>query len=121
VVARALELPVASGDHQLSALVAGLKPLDVLLVLDNAEHLIDEVARLCAAIMTGAPGVRLLITSQVVLKVERERVFRLGPLAIPEPGTSAQTPWSTAPSDCSSIRRRRRIHGSGSPTRTSAA
>ena len=88
-VARALELPVASGDHQLSALVAGLKSLDVLLVLDNAEHLIDEVARLCNAIVTGAPDLRLLVTSQVVLKVERERVFRLGPLAIPEPGTSA--------------------------------
>ena len=39
--------------------------------------------------MTDAPNVRLLVTSQVVLKVERERVFRLGPLAIPEPGTSA--------------------------------
>ena len=89
VVARALELPVASGDHQLPALVAGLKSLDVLLVLDNAEHLINEVARLCNAIVTGAPGVRLLVTSQVVLKVERERVFRLGPLAIPEAGTSA--------------------------------
>ena len=44
----------------------------------------------CAnAIVTGAPRVRLLVTSQVVLKVERERVFRLGPLAIPELGTSA--------------------------------
>ncbi len=89
VVARALELPVASGDHQLPALVAGLKSLDVLLVLDNAEHLIDEVARLSNAIVTGAPSVRLLVTSQVALKVERERVFRLGPLAIPEAGTSA--------------------------------
>ena len=89
VVARALELPVASADHQLSALVAGLKSLDVLLVLDNAEHLIDEVARLANAIVTGAPSVRLLVTSQVALKVERERVFRLGPLAIPETGTSA--------------------------------
>ncbi len=89
VVARALELPVASGDHQLSALVACLKSLDVLLVLDNVEHLIDEVARLSIAIVTGAPGVRLLVTSQVALKVERERVFRLGPLAIPEPGASA--------------------------------
>ena len=89
VVARALQLPVASGDHQLPALVAGLKSLDVLLVLDNAEHLIDEVARLCNAIVTGATAVRLLVTSQVVLKVERERVFRLGPLAIPEVGTSA--------------------------------
>ena len=89
VVARALQLPVASGDHQLGALVADLKSLDLLLVLDNAEHLIDEVARLCNAIVTGAPGVRLLVTSQVVLKVERERVFRLGPLAVPEAGTSA--------------------------------
>jgi predicted ATPase/class 3 adenylate cyclase len=89
VVARALELPVASGDRQLSALIAGLKPLEVLLVLDNAEHLIDEVARLSNAILTGAPGVRLLVTSQVVLKVECERVFRLGSLAIPEAGTPA--------------------------------
>jgi predicted ATPase/DNA-binding winged helix-turn-helix (wHTH) protein len=89
VVARALQLPVASGDHQLGALVAGLKSLDLLLVVDNAEHLIDEVARLCNAIVTGAPNVRLLVTSQVVLKVERERVFRLGPLAIPKAGTSA--------------------------------
>jgi predicted ATPase len=89
VAARALELPVASGDHQLPALVAGLKSLDVLLVLDNAEHLIDEVARLANAIVTSAPNVRLLVTSQVVLKVEREWVFRLGPLAIPEVGTSA--------------------------------
>jgi predicted ATPase/class 3 adenylate cyclase len=90
VVARALKLPEAKEDHQLSALVAGLKSLEVLLVLDNAEHLIDEVARLSNAIVTGAPGVRLLVTSQVVLKVDPERVFRLGPLAIPEPGTSAQ-------------------------------
>jgi predicted ATPase/class 3 adenylate cyclase/DNA-binding winged helix-turn-helix (wHTH) protein len=89
VVARALELPVASGDHQLPALMAGLKSLDVLLVLDNAEHLIDEVARVTDAIMIGAPNVRLLVTSQVVLKVDRERVFRLGPLAIPEVGTAA--------------------------------
>ena len=48
-----------------------------------------KVARLANAIVTDAPNVRLLVTSQVVLKVERERVFRLGPLAIPEPGTSA--------------------------------
>ena len=89
VVARALQLPVASEDHQLPALVAGLKSLDVLLVLDNAEHLIDEVARLANAIVISAPNVRLLVTSQVALKVERERVFRLGPLAIPEVGTSA--------------------------------
>jgi len=88
VVARALGLPAARGDHQLPALVAGLKSLDVLLVLDNAEHLIGAVARLCRAIVSGAPGVRLVVTSQVVLKIEDERVFRLGSLAIPDAGSS---------------------------------
>jgi predicted ATPase/class 3 adenylate cyclase len=89
VVAQALRLPVAGGADPLPALVAGLKPLDVLLVLDNAEHLIEEVARLADAVTAGAPSVHLLVTSQVALKVEHERVFRLGALAIPEAGTSA--------------------------------
>jgi len=90
VVAQALWLPVAGGEDPLPALVAGLKPLDVLLVLDNAEHLIEEVARLADAVAAGAPRVCLLVTSQVALKVEHERVFRLGSLAIPEAGTSAE-------------------------------
>ena len=90
VVAQALRLPVAASEAPLPALVAGLKPLDVLLVLDNAEHLIEDVARLADAVAAGAPSVRLLATSQVALKVEHERVFRLGSLAIPEAGTSAE-------------------------------
>jgi predicted ATPase/class 3 adenylate cyclase len=90
VVAQSLRLPVAGSEDPLPALVAGLKPLDVLLVLDNAEHLIEEVARLADAVAAGAPTVRLLVTSQIALKVEHERVFRLGSLAIPEAGTSAE-------------------------------
>src|SRR5262245_28535788 len=53
VVARALHLPVARGDRLLPALVAGLKSLDVLIVLDNAEHLVDDVARMVDAIAAG--------------------------------------------------------------------
>jgi predicted ATPase len=90
VVAQSLRLPVAGAEDPLPALVAGLRPLDVLLVLDNAEHLFEEVARLADAVSVGAPSVRLLVTSQVALKVERERVFRLGALAIPDLGTSAE-------------------------------
>jgi predicted ATPase/class 3 adenylate cyclase len=90
VVAQSLRLPVAGSDDPLPALVAGLKLLDVLLVLDNAEHLIEDVARLADAVAAGAPSVRLLVTSQVALKMEHEWVFRLGSLAIPEPGTSAE-------------------------------
>jgi predicted ATPase/class 3 adenylate cyclase len=90
VVAQSLRLPVAGGEDPLPALVAGVKPLDVLLVLDNAEHLIEDVARLADAVAAGAPSVHVLVTSQVALRVEHERVFRLGALAIPEVGTSAE-------------------------------
>ena len=88
-VAQALQLPSGRSENPLPALVAGLKPLEVLLVLDNAEHLVEAVAQLADAIAGGAPGVRVLATSQSALKVDGERVFRLGALAVPDSGTSA--------------------------------
>jgi predicted ATPase/DNA-binding winged helix-turn-helix (wHTH) protein len=87
VVAHAFGLPSSGGADPLGALVSVLEPIQALLVIDNAEHLIDAVARLAAAVMARAPGVRLLITSQAALKVDGERVFRLGALAVPVPGT----------------------------------
>jgi predicted ATPase/DNA-binding winged helix-turn-helix (wHTH) protein len=71
------------------ALVEALKPLQLLLVLDNAEHLLETVARLVRAVLAAAPGVVLLVTSQAPLKIEGEQVFRLGPLAIPDDGVDA--------------------------------
>ncbi|RZI80786.1 MAG: hypothetical protein EOP38_21410 [Rubrivivax sp.] len=84
-VAQALSLSLARSDDPLGSLVDAMKPLDVLLVLDNAEHLETAVARLAKAVLTRAPGVRLLVTSQVALKVEQETLMRLGPLAVPAP------------------------------------
>ena len=85
----ALGLPSSSGADPFGALVGALEPMQVLLVIDNAEHLVEAVARLAAAVLARAPGVRLLVTSQAALKVDGERVFRLGPLAVPEFGTPA--------------------------------
>ncbi len=89
VVAQALGLP-SGGREPLSALVTALQPLQMLLAIDNAEHLQPAVAELAQAILAGAPGVRLLVTSQVALKVNGERVFRLHPLSVPETGTSLE-------------------------------
>jgi predicted ATPase/DNA-binding winged helix-turn-helix (wHTH) protein len=54
-----------------------------LLVIDNCEHLVDAVASLVETIGAHAAGVRMLVTSQVPLKVADEHVFRLGALALP--------------------------------------
>jgi predicted ATPase/DNA-binding SARP family transcriptional activator len=51
-----------------------------LLVLDNCEHVADQVAGLAEAICAGADGVDLLITSRESLRVDGERVVGVEPL-----------------------------------------
>ncbi len=87
-VAQAAGLPAVASAEPLPHLVEALKPLQMLLIIDNAEHLRDGVAQLTRAVAVGAPGVHQLVTSQVPLKADLEQVFRLGPLALPAAGAS---------------------------------
>ncbi|WP_395699760.1 ATP-binding protein [Aquabacterium sp.] len=86
-LARALDLQLSGGDADAPAqLVAALRTQSLLLVLDNAEHLIDTCAEL-AALMRPLAGVQLLVTSQAPLAIAGERVLRLQPLALPDVDT----------------------------------
>lgn len=82
-IAGALGLQAGSGSS-IEGLVAALRPLSMVLALDNAEHLIDEVANIAQGLHDGAPQLRLLVTSQAPLKLSAEYVYRLGALAVPE-------------------------------------
>jgi predicted ATPase len=82
-IARALGVQLGSGKAE-DALTRALAPLSMLIGLDNAEHVVDEVARLVAAILAADPGIRLIVTSQVPLNVAHENVMRLEPLALPD-------------------------------------
>ncbi|TMH30806.1 MAG: hypothetical protein E6H58_13485 [Betaproteobacteria bacterium] len=88
-VAQAIGLPASGSDDPLPPLIAALKPMQTLLVLDNAEHLLDAVARLARAVLSQTGDVRLLVTSQAALKLDGEQVFRLDALSVAEPGTPA--------------------------------
>jgi predicted ATPase/DNA-binding winged helix-turn-helix (wHTH) protein len=55
-----------------------------LVVLDNAEHLIDAVAALLQRALSLPAGPRWLVTSQAPLRLPEERRLRLWPLAVPE-------------------------------------
>lgn len=90
-IAGALDLQMRAGDP-LESLGTALAPLEILVALDNAEHLIDDVARVVVALMDCAPRVRVLVTSQVPLRLAGECVYRLGPLAVPD----ADTPMEDA-------------------------
>lgn len=74
----------AEGTHSpLEALVTAISGRDVLVVLDNCEHLLEGCADVAAAMLAGAPGVRLLATSREALSVSGETVYPVSPLSVP--------------------------------------
>ena len=76
--------PGQTPDQALVAALAGRSPL---LVLDNAEHVLDGVAALITQLRQAAPQARWLITSQEALHLADEHVFRVGALALPTSDT----------------------------------
>jgi predicted ATPase/DNA-binding winged helix-turn-helix (wHTH) protein len=87
----ATALGVATGRRDpLAGLCEAVAPLRLLLVLDNAEHLLGEVARVVDALHRSALDLRMVITSQAPLRLSAEYAFRLGGLALPPQGASVQ-------------------------------
>jgi predicted ATPase/DNA-binding CsgD family transcriptional regulator len=58
---------------------------ELLLVLDNCEHVLDAAARLVSDVLSVAPGVRLIATSREPLSVAGEQVLPVPPLQLPSP------------------------------------
>ncbi|HVO06286.1 MAG TPA: winged helix-turn-helix domain-containing protein [Burkholderiaceae bacterium] len=83
-LAQSLHLTLPGLRDPVDELVTALHDQRALLVLDNCETLIDEVDALLARVLTSAPALHVLATSQEPLHVEGEQVYRLGPLAVPE-------------------------------------
>lgn len=54
-----------------------------LLVLDNAEHVLEPIATLCAELLSSYPGLTIVVTSRAALNVKGERRFPLGLLRLP--------------------------------------
>jgi predicted ATPase/DNA-binding winged helix-turn-helix (wHTH) protein len=73
----------------IDSVVSALCGEELLLVLDNCEHLIEIAALLTAAVLRGAPRVRVLATSREPLCLEHEQRFRLSPLSLPSASSAA--------------------------------
>jgi predicted ATPase/DNA-binding SARP family transcriptional activator/Tfp pilus assembly protein PilF len=79
-IAHALTVAEAPGEEPLEALVAAVASQELLLVVDNVEH-VREAAPSFARLVARAPRVTLLVTSRAVLHVSGEHVFPVAPLA----------------------------------------
>ena len=84
-VAEALDLRALPGGALVDAIAADLAPRELLLVLDNCEHVIGASAALADALLRSAPRLTILATSREPLRVPGEVVFRVPSLAIPDP------------------------------------
>jgi predicted ATPase/DNA-binding CsgD family transcriptional regulator/DNA-binding XRE family transcriptional regulator len=84
VVAAALGVRDQPGLPAAGALARVLARQQLLLVLDNCEHVIGAAAQLCAGLLAACDDVRVLATSREPLRVAGEARYRLGPLGLPD-------------------------------------
>jgi non-specific serine/threonine protein kinase len=85
-VAGALGLQDRAGYAQAAALADYLSARQLLLVLDNCEHLVDAAAKLADLLLRAAAGLRVLATSREALTTDGESVLAVPPLPVPEVG-----------------------------------
>jgi predicted ATPase/DNA-binding winged helix-turn-helix (wHTH) protein len=85
-VASALGVELTSGTASPESVAAALRSRQLLLVLDNCEHVIDAAARMAEALLRVNPTARVIATSREPLRAEGECVYRVPGLAVPPEG-----------------------------------
>jgi predicted ATPase/DNA-binding CsgD family transcriptional regulator len=82
--ASALGIREQPGEALLVTLVRALIRREVLLVLDNCEHVIDVCARVVEQLLDECPRLRVLATSREALRITGERTWRVPSLRVPD-------------------------------------
>jgi predicted ATPase len=110
--AAALDVLLPAGTDPVPTLVAALRDRELLVVMDNCEHVLDGAARVIAAVLSRCPGVAVLATSRATLGVAGERVWRVPPMGLSDAlelfleRASASAPGAAAGADARNGARR---------------
>ena len=83
LMGRGLRAASQSAGDPVEALAEFLADRQLLLVVDNCEHLLPAVAQLIVELLRAAPGLRVLTTSREALEVPGEHRFAVAPLPVP--------------------------------------
>src|SRR5947207_6476449 len=87
-VIAALDLRDQAATDPVALLLGHLENKELLLVLDNCEHLLDAASLLVTEVTRAAPGVRVVATSREPLSVPGEHVLPVPPLELPSPNAT---------------------------------
>lgn len=91
-VCRALDVRERPDRSLSEVLLDALRSRELLLVLDNCEHLVNDVATLAERMLVLCPGVSILATSRETLGVPGEIRYPVPPLSLPVPKRSLERP-----------------------------
>jgi predicted ATPase/transcriptional regulator with XRE-family HTH domain len=86
-VAEVLGVPTSPQRTQLESLVEFLRSRQLLLILDNCEHVLDAASNVTSAILRRSPGVKILATSREPMHISGERSYQVLPLEHPGQGS----------------------------------
>ena len=90
-IAEGLGVPEQPGRSLEVTLVDALREKHVLLILDNCEHLVNDVARLAEFLLRSCPKLRILTTSREILGASGEVFWQAPPLSGPDPALANTT------------------------------
>ncbi len=82
-VATVLGLAPRSARPSLATLIAVLQDRELLLVLDNLEHVVAACRAPVAALLRACPGIQILATSREALGIAGEWIWPVSPLSLP--------------------------------------
>ena len=94
-VAACLGLRRTRGRPYVEAMLEWLEGRQMVVVLDNCEHVVEQVAELADVLVQRLPGLRILATSREPLGIAGEVLYRLAPLEVPRAGASAEAVTAT--------------------------
>ena len=90
-VAQSLGVQERTGTPIMESLRAYLQSRQVLLLVDNCEHLLDACVRLVDTLLRGVADATIIATSREPLRVAGEQIYSLQPLSLPELGSRPET------------------------------
>jgi predicted ATPase/DNA-binding CsgD family transcriptional regulator len=95
-VAEALGVPERDAADPVAGIVRVLAGRELLVVLDNCEHVLESAARVAVMLAGQCPRVRILTTSRERLDVPGEFIFPVPPLGLPDGGSARAVAASEA-------------------------
>lgn len=90
-IIKVLDIKDQSEPDPVNVLAEFLQDKELILILDNCEHLINDCALLAEKIIKNCPKVKIIATSRETLKISGERIYKLLSMSVPDPGNKIST------------------------------